>query len=135
MRKISLVAFLLLGVTLCSLEAVAQKGKAGQKGTKAKSSTPASQSALDKTVLATIGKETITYGELEYAFHKNMGRRNSRLSEIPRDSVMDFLQLYIKYRLKVQDAMDRKLDKDSAVMTDIAQNRRLLAETHYSERK
>lgn len=135
MRKISLVAFLLLGVTLCSLEAVAQKGKAGQKGTTAKSSNSASQSALDKTVLATIGKETITYGELEYAFHKNMGRRNSRLSEIPRDSVMDFLQLYIKYRLKVQDAIDRKLDKDSAVMADIAQNRRLLAETHYSEKK
>lgn len=126
MRKISFLTFLLLGVTLCSVEAVAQKGKSAKQPT---------QSSLDKTVLATIGKEQITYGELEYAFHKNMGRRNARLADIPRDSVMDFLQLYIKYRLKVQDAIDRKLDKDSAVMADIAQNRRLLAETHYSEKK
>jgi peptidyl-prolyl cis-trans isomerase SurA len=128
MRKISFLTFLLLGVTFVSLEATAQKGKT----TKSTSST---ESSLNKTVLATIGKEPITYGELEYAFHKNMGRRNTRLVDIPRDSIMDFLQLYIKYRLKVQDALDRKLDKDSIVMADIAQNRRLLAETHYSEKK
>lgn len=132
MRKISLLTFLLLGVTLCSLKATAQKGKSSKSVSKSVSK---SKSSLDNKVLATIGKEPITYQELEYAFRKNMNRRNAQLAEVSRDSVMDFLQLYVKYRLKVQDAIDRKLDKDSSVMADIAQNRRLLAETHYSEKK
>ena len=86
-------------------------------------------------VLVTVGKENITYGELERAFQKNMSRRATRFAEIPRDSVMDFIELYTRYRLKVQDAFDRKFDQDSAVKTDIGNNRRMLSETYYFDKK
>lgn len=127
MRNIRLFTFLLLSLSVIQLEAAAQKGKP-----KASVTSP---SAADNTVLATIGKEPITYRDLENAFRKNMNRRTARLSDVPKDSVMDFMKLYINYRLKVVDATDRKLDKDSAVTADIAQNRRLLAETFYSDKK
>ncbi|HRI30735.1 MAG TPA: peptidylprolyl isomerase, partial [Candidatus Kapabacteria bacterium] len=86
-------------------------------------------------VLVAVGKENITYGELERAFQKNMSRRATRFAEIPPDSVMDFIELYTRYRLKVQDAFDRKFDQDSAVKTDIGNNRRMLSETYYFDKK
>lgn len=66
-------------------------------------------------VLVTVGKENITYGELRELSRKNMSRRATRFAEIPRDSVMDFIELYTRYRLKVQDAFNSKFDQDSAV--------------------
>jgi peptidyl-prolyl cis-trans isomerase SurA len=39
------------------------------------------------------------------------------------------------YRLKVNDAYSRGLDKDSAVQTEIASNRKLLAESFYFDKK
>jgi peptidyl-prolyl cis-trans isomerase SurA len=47
---------------------------------------------------------------------------------------MEFLRLYTNYRLKVQDARDRGLDKDSAVKVDLANNRRLLSETFFYDK-
>ncbi len=89
----------------------------------------------DKTVLATVGKESITYKQLEQAFQKNMNRRNVKLSDIPKDSIIEFLNLYINYRLKVNDALGRGFNKDSAVIDDIEQNRKILAESFYYEKK
>lgn len=86
-------------------------------------------------VLVTVGKENITYGELERAFQKNMTRRNTRFGDVPRDSVMDFIELYTRYRLKVHDAFDRKLDQDSAVKADINNNRKMLSSTYYFDKK
>jgi hypothetical protein len=53
MRNIRLFTFLLLSLSVIQLEAAAQKGKP-----KASVTSP---SAADNTVLATIGKEQITY--------------------------------------------------------------------------
>ena len=62
MRNIRLFTFLLLSLALLQLEATAQKDKP-----KAASATT---SPADNTVLATIGKEPITYRDLENAFRK-----------------------------------------------------------------
>lgn len=88
-----------------------------------------------KTVIATVGSEKITFGELEHAFSKNLSKKNIQFHNLPKDSILDFLNLYLKYRLKVNDAISRGLDKDSSVLQEINQNRRLLAETFYFERK
>jgi peptidyl-prolyl cis-trans isomerase SurA len=86
---------------------------------------------LMKTKVATVGDEKITLGELERAFKKNMNRSDSRIFNVSRDSIKDFLDLYIKYRLKVHDAIDRGFDEDPEVVADIEQNRKVLAESYY----
>ncbi len=93
------------------------------------------QKLNEDKVLATIGKEKITYGELERAFQKNLNRKNTSLSNISRDSMMDFLNLYINFKLKVTDALARGFDKDTSVIADLEQNRKVLAESFYYDRK
>ncbi|MGQ9818736.1 MAG: peptidylprolyl isomerase [Candidatus Kapaibacteriales bacterium] len=88
-----------------------------------------------QTIIATVGLEKITYADVEHAFSKNLSKKNLPLHKLPKDSILDFLNLYLRYRLKVNDAIQRGLDKDSSVIQEITQNRRLLAETFYFERK
>lgn len=90
--------------------------------------------SVNDRVLATVGKEKITYGELERAFQKNLNRKNTSLSSISRDSLMDFLNLYINFKLKVIDAIDRGFDKDTSVIADLAQNRKVLAESFFYDK-
>ena len=85
-------------------------------------------------VVAKVGPEKITFGQLQKAFRKNMNRENADLGNVSADSVMDFLELYINYRLKVLDAISRGYDKDSAVAADIRNNRRILAESFYYDK-
>ncbi len=90
---------------------------------------------FDKTVLATVGNEKITYGELEKAYRTMNRKENVNFYDIPRKEADDFLNIYIRYRLKVMDAMDKGFDRDPAVMADITQNRKLLAESYYFDKK
>ncbi len=85
--------------------------------------------------VAKVGSDKITYSELERAYKKNMNRDNVDLYQIPKDSALDFLNLYINYRLKVKDAIDRGYHKDSSVIEDIEKNKKILAETYYYEKK
>ncbi|MFN5875532.1 MAG: hypothetical protein ACK45E_04575, partial [Ignavibacteria bacterium] len=80
-----------------------------------RSSKPVDQS---QTVIATVGAEPVLLGDVERAFQKNLTRRDTKFSAVPKDTALDFLRLYTNYRLKVQDARDRGLDKDSAVKVD-----------------
>lgn len=92
------------------------------------------KSEFDDMVIAEVGSEEITYAGLQQAFRKNMNRKDVELSNVDRDSVMNFLDLYIKYRLKVQDAIGRGFENDSAVLADIGQNRKILAESYYYDK-
>ena len=105
----------------------AQKPKATKK--------PAKESVQKNPVVMQIGPETVTFADLEQAYKRNMNRKNVKLSEVKKDSVLDFVRLYTNYRLKVLDAFGRKLDQDSAVRADIEQNRRLLADNYLYEKK
>lgn len=94
----------------------------------------AERANVDKTVLATVGKEKITYGDLEKAYKRNLNRKNSHLYETTKDSLMDFLNLYINFRLKVNDAISRGFENDSAVKADFESNRKLLAESFFYDK-
>ncbi|ROL58374.1 hypothetical protein D9V84_01170 [Bacteroidetes/Chlorobi group bacterium Naka2016] len=100
---------------------------------KAKNSKPIKN--VEETVIATVGSENITFADLEKAYSKNLAKKNSPLYSLPKDSLMDFLNLYVRYRLKVNDALARGLDKDSATREEIRNNRRLLAETYFFEKE
>lgn len=90
---------------------------------------------IGNSVLATVGGDPITLSDVEAAYKRNMVRKNSVFTKVRRDSVMDFLNLYIKYRLKVKDAVARGFDKDSSVMVEVASNRRILAENYLLDKK
>lgn len=102
---------------------------------KSVSGKPISGKPIDgKTVLAKVGSETITYKILEDAYRKNVNNKTLVLSNVSADSVRDFLNLYINYRLKVLDAKARGLDQKPEIVQDIRQNRAALTAPYLFER-
>jgi len=94
-----------------------------------------SKKGVEKTVVAEIGKEKVTYQELADAYKKNMNRTETSLHKLEMDSILSFVELYSDYRLKVLDALDRGFEKDSSVKEEIMQNRRMLAESYFYDKK
>ncbi len=132
--RLGVTSFLLVGAlfVICPSLIHAQKKKSPKGAAPTEASSQNSQSSV---VLATVGSEPITIGDLESAYKRNMNRKNSVLTSVKKDSVMDFLNLYIKYRLKVKDAFSRGFDKDSAVQAEVNSNRKLLSETYLFDKK
>lgn len=118
------VLILVVAAAVFTSSAAAQKSKTKGKATADHS----------KSVLATVGSEPVLYGDVERAFQKNLTRRDTKFASVPRDTALDFLRLYTNYRLKVASAKERGMDKDEAVMNDIANNRKLLSETWYFDK-
>lgn len=89
---------------------------------------------LSDKVVATVGSEKITYDELQRAYQKNINRSTDNLAELPKDSINEFIDLYVDYKLKILDALDKGFDKDQSVIEEIAQNRRVLAQSFYYDK-
>ncbi len=126
-RVLSLLMMTSFGLLFITNYTQAQKSKAPKKATK--------ESAQKNPVVMQIGPEIVTFSDLEQAYKRNMNRKSIKLSEVKKDSVLDFVRLYTNYRLKVLDAFGRKLDQDSAVKADIEQNRKLLADNYLYEKR
>jgi hypothetical protein len=77
------VATLVLSVLVLTSGASAQKAKKN-----------ASRVIAPSTVLATVGSENVTLGDVERAFQKNLTRRETPFASVPRDTAMEFLRLY-----------------------------------------
>jgi len=122
----SIIIFVMIFILIASAADAQQKSKKKAAGKKESAS---------ETVIATVGNEKITYHDLEKAFKKNMNRKDANFFDVAKDSIYDFLNLYLNYRLKVNDALGRSFDKDSSVLADINQNRRVLAESFFYEKK
>lgn len=131
---IRLLVFSICLLILFNLPSFSQKTN---KKTEKKSTTKkiSETDKLRNEVVITIGNEKITYADLEKAFRKNMNKKDVKLWEVSRDSLNDFIELYTKYRLKVQDAISRGFENDSTVVADITQNRRILAESFFLDKK
>jgi len=114
-------------VAILTMMLVAAVPAASQKQTKKPAAS--AQSSKTSVVLATVGPEKVLYADVERAFQKNMNRRDTKLTDVPRDTMLDFLRLYTNYRLKVLDAKRRSFDRDTNVQRDIQSNRKLLSET------
>lgn len=136
--------FRAIGLLLCfsfilASPAHAQKGKAKPKATSnatsaASTASTSAGASFSGTVLATVGGEKVLYEDVERAFQKNLSRRDTPFSKIPRDTAVEFLNLYTNYRLKVASARERGVDKDPAVAQDILNNRKLLSETFFFDK-
>lgn len=86
---------------------------------------------FSKEVLAEVGLEKITYGELQKAYQKNSNRKNVELYKLPKDSLYNFLNIYINYRLKVQDAEKKGYQNKPEIIEEIGQSRKALVESYY----
>ncbi len=73
------------------------------------------------------------YDDLNDAYKKNYSRPNSNLKDISADSIRNFINMYANYRLKINEAEARGLDKDQAVINELNQNKRIVAESYLIE--
>ncbi len=92
-------------------------------------------SKINPLILLTVGDEKITYEQLEKAYQKNITKQQKHLYMLPEDSLMDFLNLYANFRLKVLEAKRMGLDKDSAIIAETLQNRKILSESYLFDKK
>ncbi|MBO4489438.1 MAG: peptidylprolyl isomerase [Bacteroidales bacterium] len=68
----------------------------------------------DNRVLMTIGKETITVSDFVKAYQKN-----NLLSEATENDLREYRELFINYRLKVQEAEAMKLDTSASFIAEL----------------
>jgi peptidyl-prolyl cis-trans isomerase SurA len=79
--------------------------------------------------LAEIGDEKITLGEFEKQYLKTIGNVDSARSKSTEDK-MQFLNLYINFRLKVKDARERGLLNTPDMQKEIEEYKRSFAPTY-----
>jgi len=83
--------------------------------------------------VAKIGTYTLTLDEFERQFIKNNGGKEAALASTQKDRE-DFLDLLVKYRLKVLEARALGFEKDSAIRDELAEYRNSLAIPFLTER-
>jgi peptidyl-prolyl cis-trans isomerase SurA len=87
----------------------------------------------NQSVVADIGGEKVTLKEFEREYAKNNGgldsAKNSTLEQREK-----FLDLYVKFKLKVREAYDLGYDKDSSVQSELNEYRNSLAVKYFLDK-
>src|SRR5919107_5720274 len=83
--------------------------------------------AFAQTVF-TYGKKAVTKDEFVTAFNKNPNANKDR-----KKALREYLDLYIKFKLKVQAAYDAGLDKDPSQQSELTNFRRQIADNIINE--
>ena len=84
------------------------------------------QSKLDKKVLMTIGKETVTVRDFTEVYNKN----NLRDEVVEKKSVDEYIDLFVNYRMKVMEAYDMLLDTSAKFQRELSGYRQQLAKPY-----
>ena len=77
---------------------------------------PMMAQATDDPILFTVGDMPVTRSEFEQSYLKN-----TTLSRVSHQTIADYLELYIAYKLKVKAALDAHLDAASSFKSEYAQ--------------
>lgn len=88
-----------------------------------------SQSKNDKTVVGTVGKEKITYGELK-ANVNTLPNSSPSLKELE-----DFLPIYLEYKAKIQFAEKEGILKDQQLLSELGQYSKQASYSYWLENK
>ena len=86
------------------------------------------QSKLDKKVLRTIGDKPVTVKEFTDIYNKN----NLKDEVIEKKSVDEYLDLFVKYRLKVMEAYEMQLDTSAKFKKELDGYRKQLAKPYFT---
>lgn len=88
-------------------------------------------SQSDSDVLMTVGDADVTVGEFRYIYEKNNGAE----ANYSQESLSEYLGLYKKFKLKVQEAKSMRLDTVAALREELAGYRKQLASSFLSDRE
>ncbi len=88
----------------------------------------------EKEYVAKVGKEIITLDEFEKSFAKNNGGI-AKAKEKSFEDRKNYLDLLVKFRLKVLDAKSQKLDKDPNIQKEIKDYYTTLALSYLTKRE
>lgn len=92
----------------------------------------ANSTAQDKDpVLFTVEKTPVHVSEFNYIYSKTNGDK----ADYSEASVMEYLDLYKKFKLKVQRAKEMKLDDDPALQAELAGYRKQLSNSYLMDRE
>ena len=94
------------------------------------SSTPVVANTESGPVLFTMGQEPAYAHEFEYVFNKNNITPNEAVS---RQEIDEYLDLYIKFRLKVKEAFSRGMHEDPNFQQELATYRKQLAQPYLTD--
>jgi peptidyl-prolyl cis-trans isomerase SurA len=84
--------------------------------------------------VADVAGDKITVDDFEYIFAKNNGGWEAA-SKMSLDEKQHFLDLYVKFRLKVKDAYAKGYDKDPELKRELAEYRKNLAVSYMLEQE
>ncbi len=87
--------------------------------------------SIDPVVFTVNGKQKVYLGEFERQFLKNLNLNEKKVTA--RD-IDDYLKLYVKFKLKIQDAMDAGKDTLSAYKQELSMYREQLARNYLYDR-
>ncbi len=85
----------------------------------------------DEEVLFTVGDKPVTVGEFRYIY----GKTNGEDADFSRASVMEYLDLYERFKLKVARAHDMGLDTVTALSNELEGYRKQLADNYLIDRE
>ena len=88
-----------------------------------------SSSAQNKKVLLNIGDENVTVGEFINVYEKS----NSQGDVIDKKTMEEYLDLYINFKLKVKEALDLRMDTNSAFISELDGYREQLIKPYFVE--
>jgi len=91
-------------------------------------------SAPQETIVATVGREPVRLAEYEQQYIKTLGTREAGAATSQEDREK-FLDLVVKYRLKLAGAYGEGLDKHPEVLNEISSYKGSLAATYLTERE
>jgi peptidyl-prolyl cis-trans isomerase SurA len=91
----------------------------------------ASYSQGEDEILFTVEGNPILVSEFNYIYNKNNGDK----ADYSKESVEEYLDLYKKFKLKVQKARDMKLDTIPALITELAGYRKQLADSYLTDKE
>jgi peptidyl-prolyl cis-trans isomerase SurA len=116
-------------VTLLAVgpDAVAQKRSSRPSTATTGTGTGEVPKKVSDAVVLEVGREKFSVGQIAEVFQKNANRGGKSFYELERDSALAFLDLYARYRLKVQAALEAGLDRKPELIAEIASNRMQLA--------
>ncbi len=84
---------------------------------------------LDKKVLMHVSNEKVTVKEFMDVFTKN----NVQNELIDKKSIDEYLELFVNYKLKVQEAKAQKLDTAASFVNELAGYRKQLAKPYFTD--
>lgn len=85
----------------------------------------------DSDVLFTVANEPVTVGEFRYIYTKTNGDK----ADFSKESVMEYMDLYQRFKLKVARAKAMGLDTIEALQNELAGYRRQLADNYLEDKQ